>query len=241
MERQKFIRGVREALGRGEGAVAPGYGPLQESPQRIEERAAEVRAMLQTQEGRVAERLAEVAAARGWKVFSAPGAEGALNYVCDLARTAGCLQVVRSSQDVFQAVHVDGPLSRLGVGVTVMTRDSGLSREELRARAAQAGMGVTGADYAIAETGSVVLLGQRGTSRLVSLLPPIHVALVLPRQILDSLEDLFVLRRSAYYGGGHDMGSYLNFITGPSRTADIEQKLIVGVHGPREAHLVLIE
>jgi L-lactate dehydrogenase complex protein LldG len=241
MERERFIAGVRQALGRGKGAIAPDYGPLQESPRMIEERAAQVWEKLQLKGGRLAQKLAEVAEARGWRVFRAPGARGALDYVCDLAQATGCLQVVRSGQEVFQAVPVDGPLSGLGVRVTVMSRDSGLSEAELRVAAAEARMGITGADYAIAETGSVVLLGQRGTSRLVSLLPPIHVALVLPRQILDNLEDLFVLRRAAYHGGGHDMGSYLNFITGPSRTADIEQRLIVGVHGPREAHLVLIE
>ena len=81
---------------------------------------------------------------------------------------------------------------------------------------------------------------RRGLSRLVSLVPPIHVALVRPQDVVASLDDLFLLRRLEYHRNGGDMGSYLNFITGPSRTADIEQQLVVGVHGPKEVHLILL-
>ena len=100
-------------------------------------------------------------------------------------------------------------------------------------------MGITGADLAVAETGSVVVIPRSGLSRLVSVVPPIHLALVRPQDLVDTLDDVFLLRRLQYHKGG-DMGSYLNFITGPSRTADIEQTLVVGVHGPKEVHMVLL-
>ena len=109
-------------------------------------------------------------------------------------------------------------------------------REEVR----RAGLGLTGADYALAETGSIVILPRRGLSRLVSVVPPVHVALVRPEELLESLDDLFLLRRLEYYRNGGEMGSYLNFITGPSRTADIEMTIVQGVHGPKEVHLVLL-
>ena len=105
---------------------------------------------------------------------------------------------------------------------------------------AEADLGITGADYAMVETGTVVLLPRAGLSRLVSLAPPVHLAIVRPQEVLETLDDLFVLRRLAYYQNGEDMGSYMNFITGPSRTADIEQTLVIGVHGPKEAHLLLL-
>ena len=78
-------------------------------------------------------------------------------------------------------------------------------------------------------------------SRLTSLLPPVHIAIVKPSQILDDLDDLYLLRRWDYYQRDHDMGSYLNFITGPSRTADIEQTLVIGAHGPRETHMIIMD
>ena len=185
-------------------------------------------------------KLAEVSLARGWKVHRAPGSEDAMDYICNLAMSNEVGLVMRSQQEVFQTVQIDGPLGGVGVKVTVMTQDSGLSRDELRRQSSKAGIGITGVDYAIAETGSVVVLPGRDLSRLVSLVPPVHVAIVRSQDVLESLEDLFTLRRLAYYLGGGDMGSYMNFITGPSRTADIEQTLVIGVHGPKEAHLVLL-
>ena len=121
-----------------------------------------------------------------------------------------------------------------------MQRDQGDDQESIRLEAAQADLGITGVDYAVAETGSAILLPRRHLSRLTSLLPPVHLAIVRPEDVVDRLEDLFLLRRLAYHKGNGDMGSYLNFITGPSRTADIEQTLVIGVHGPREVHMLIL-
>ena len=101
-----------------------------------------------------------------------------------------------------------------------------------------ADLGITGVDYAIAETGTCVIIPRAGVSRLVSLLPPVHIALVESGQVLPSLDELFTLRRDDFLNG--NLGSYMNLITGPSRSADIEYQLITGVHGPGEVHMVLI-
>ena len=94
------------------------------------------------------------------------------------------------------------------------------------------------AAHAIAETGTCVILPRKGVSRVVSLLPPVHVAIVQRGQVLPSLDEFFTLHRSEFTKG--DFGSYVSFISGPSRSADIEYKLVTGVHGPGEVHLVLI-
>jgi L-lactate dehydrogenase complex protein LldG len=231
---------VREALGKPAQGSAT-YALLQESLGQIEEKAAAIRARLDGREAELLSGLAEVAQLRGWQVARASNPEEALDYIYGLATTSESRLVMRSDQVVFDSMPVDGSLGALGVQVTTMSQASGLSPEALRAQVAEAGLGITGVDYAIAETGSVVLLPRQGLSRLVSLVPPVHVVLVRPFEVLETLDDLFVLRRLAYHHGDGDMGSYMNIITGPSRTADIEQTIVIGVHGPKEAHMILLE
>ena len=83
-----------------------------------------------------------------------------------------------------------------------------------------------------------MILPRKGLSRLVSLLPPAHVAVVEIGQVLPSLDELFTLRRREFLH--ENLGSYMNLITGPSRSADIEYQLVTGVHGPGEVHMILI-
>jgi L-lactate dehydrogenase complex protein LldG len=99
----------------------------------------------------------------------------------------------------------------------------------------QAAIGVTGALAGLADTGSVALASGPGRGRIVSLLPPVHVAL-LP---LDRLYPTMAAFLAAHPGVTRQ-ASGLVFVTGPSRTADIEQVLTLGVHGPREVHVLLL-
>ena len=86
----------------------------------------------------------------------------------------------------------------------------------------------------IAETGTLVLESARERSRLLSLVPPIHVAVLSTRCICESLGDALARVRQ---GASHA----ITFITGPSRTSDIELTLVVGVHGPQTVHVLLLE
>lgn len=115
-------------------------------------------------------------------------------------------------------------------------RGAGLAVE---ARAAQGPdlVGITGCFCAIAETGTLVLLSGPGTPPGASLLPETHVAVVNVHRIVPGMEDAWALLR-AECGGG--MPRAVNFISGPSRTADIEQTLVLGAHGPYRVHIVLL-
>lgn len=112
-----------------------------------------------------------------------------------------------------------------------------LPAEETRRRMLAADVGITSVDYAIAETGSLALFSGPGHERTASLLPPVHIALVRQSQILADLVDLFDRLEA---GGVAALPSNLVFVTGPSKTGDIELKLTTGVHGPRHWHVIVI-
>ena len=97
--------------------------------------------------------------------------------------------------------------------------------------------GITDVQAAIAETGSLVCSSGAGRSRGLSLVPPVHIAIVRRSDIVPDLLDFFTQDSSARRG--HP--SNIVLITGPSKTADIEGILITGVHGPRQVHIVLVE
>ncbi len=110
------------------------------------------------------------------------------------------------------------------------------SRDELRAACAKTDVGITSADYALADTGTFVMISSHKEARLISLLPPVHIGVIPAKAILPNLDELFVRCPEPAEGS-----SSMVLITGPSRTADIEQILVRGVHGPGEIYAVIVE
>ena len=104
-----------------------------------------------------------------------------------------------------------------------------------------AGVGISGVDFVLADTGTLVLSSQTEGSQLASLAPPIHVALYRQEQVMSSLDDVLERHPLAGNRDAPAVGRSTVFITGPSRTADIEQILIRGVHGPKNVHAILVE
>jgi L-lactate dehydrogenase complex protein LldG len=149
------------------------------------------------------------------------------------AEAADALARILTDAGVRRIVGSDAPLvQRLLHAVAdgfVLERVDHLSRDELFACDA----GVTTAQWGIAETGTLVLESARERSRLASLVPPIHVALLPTRCICDSLGDALARMSVASHA--------ITFITGPSRTSDIELTLVVGVHGPQTVHVLIME
>ncbi len=108
-------------------------------------------------------------------------------------------------------------------------------RATLRDLCATCDFGITSADYALADTGSLVMIASPREARMISLLPPVHIAVVPRDRILTGLDELFSLVPKPA-----DLASSMVLITGPSRTADIEQFLVRGVHGPGTIHVVIV-
>ncbi len=112
---------------------------------------------------------------------------------------------------------------------------AGLNVEGRGARDADL-VGITGCFCAVAETGTLMLCSSPDTPAAISLLPETHIAIVRASRILPYMEDAWALARK-------ELGSLpraVNFISGPSRTGDIEQTIVLGAHGPYRVHLVIV-
>ena len=96
--------------------------------------------------------------------------------------------------------------------------------------------GLTGSFCAIAETGTLLLLGAPATPKTTALLPETHIAVVRKSRIVDTMEDSFALLREEV----GELPRATWFVSGPSRTADIEQTMVIGAHGPYRVHVILV-
>jgi L-lactate dehydrogenase complex protein LldG len=134
------------------------------------------------------------------------------------------------------AVASNAPFLReCGIADLPSVRSGIASQEELRALCADAEFGITSADYALADTGTLVLFSSQQEARMISLLPPVHIAIVPREKILTGLDELLAQEPLPAA-----RSSSMLLITGPSRTADIEQILVRGVHGPGEIHVIVV-
>src|SRR5205085_5983256 len=97
---------------------------------------------------------------------------------------------------------------------------------------------ITGCESLVARTGTIVMSSAQPTGRTASVYAPIHICVAYTSQLVYDLKDALQAAKDKY---GTNLPSLLTFATGPSRTADIEKTLAVGVHGPKEVYLFLLE
>ncbi len=97
-------------------------------------------------------------------------------------------------------------------------------------------VGITGCFCAIAETGTLMLLSGPDTPGSVSLLPETHIAIVAASRLVPGMEEAWNLARAEH----NELPRAVNFISGPSRTGDIEQTIVLGAHGPYRVHVVMV-
>ena len=117
-----------------------------------------------------------------------------------------------------------------------------IARQQMRQAFIEADLGISGANIAIADTGTIVIVSNEGNARLVTSLPDVHIALVGYEKLVPSIDEATaIIKLLSKSGTGQKMTSYVSFITGPSRTSDIEKTLTLGCHGPRELHVVFVD
>jgi L-lactate dehydrogenase complex protein LldG len=124
-------------------------------------------------------------------------------------------------------------LACAGLGLPVCRTDAGYNVRELEGCSA----GLTECDALVAQTGSVLVTSRSAGGRALSVLPPHHVVLARCGQLLGDLPDAFALLKQKY---GSNYPSFISFITGPSRTGDIERILVLGAHGPKKLTIFCI-
>ena len=98
-------------------------------------------------------------------------------------------------------------------------------------------LGITGCFCAVAETGTLLFTTRAGTPTGTMILPATHIAVVRAERIVSGLEEAFALVRREHGA----LPRALNFVSGPSRTGDIEQTIVLGAHGPFRVHILLLD
>ena len=237
--REEMLARIRDALGRGK-ASDPGQPPDRAvlPPPRLEG----VTPPIAPEEllSKFEEELSKVSGSPH-RASSAAELEEILRDILAASQTTA---VVLSRNPLLEELSLGNKLRALGASVAEWPPAGEPAREvrdAYREACFSAAVGITGADWALAETGSLVLTSHSEGSQLASLAPPVHVALFRRSQLVESLDD--VLERLPIAQNPEDAaaGRSVVFVTGVSRTADIEQVLIRGVHGPRELHAILVE
>lgn len=162
------------------------------------------------------------------EVFRVKTPQEAVGIILNIARESGARTVV----------SVESPLLR-EAGLEQALQETGIAyhndQQTIAAHASTADIGISGVEFGIAETGSICQDAYAIESRLVSSLPPIHIALLDGNLIVPGILEAFDVVAKAFDRG------YVTFITGPSRTADIEVVLTIGVHGPVRLAIIAID
>jgi L-lactate utilization protein LutC len=163
-----------------------------------------------------------------------PDPDSAAGKALELVQQKSSRRVLIGRGPLLDRLGMQALLSEQGIE---MISIEGLAPGTFRDPVFAADVGISGVGFLVAETGTVVMHSKADQPRSLSLLPPMHIAVAEPAQIVPDLFDLFLPEPD---GKPMSLPSCISLITGPSKTGDIELRLVTGVHGPGEIHLLLI-
>jgi L-lactate dehydrogenase complex protein LldG len=176
----------------------------------------------------------ELVALGGW-FHLVPDSESCVAKVVEIIETKTPNRVLLGKGPVIDPLGLAKRLQDAEIALISLDQ---LEPESCREPFFAADIGISGVDYLIAETGTVVLHSGPDQPRSVSLLPPVHIAIAERKQLVGDLFDLFP---SSDRAQSPTLPSCITLITGPSKTGDIEMRLVTGVHGPGEIHVILMD
>lgn len=237
--RAEFLNRIRTEVRRTPGLFSASAATR---PDRPAEAAAAVRRQMAERWPEALERFKQEFERVAGVFHRVTGAEEIPAAIRDIARAMGARELITWNPATL-GFDLRPSLGPEGLSIAVAPSDrQEEARRRYREEAARAQIGVTGADFVLAETGTLILLSGSGRPRSTSLLPDSHIAVFGKARLLETLEQVGVLLEELHAGAGNAMtGAIINFITGPSRTADIELTLTRGVHGPKEVHAIFVE
>jgi L-lactate utilization protein LutC len=177
-------------------------------------------------------RFANELTAAGGQFSRVPDKPAAVARILELVHEKSAQRILLGREPLLDSLDLAERLQSAGVEVLPVDAHSAATARD---PFFSADLGISGVAHLIAETGTVVMRTAPGQPRSVSLLPPVHIAVAERSQLLPDLFDLFAGLSP------QEMPSCISLITGPSKTGDIELKLVTGVHGPGEIHVVLID
>jgi L-lactate dehydrogenase complex protein LldG len=185
-------------------------------------------------EGDLCERFAAEVNAVGGETFVVADLAAAGRQLHTLLAEAGARSAVCWKHEVLDRLGLAELLAAPGVTLYDYDQLAALPADERRVRLLACDVGITSCDWAIAETGSLVMCSRPGQERLASLIAPMHIAIALRRQIVPDLIDVFRQLNV------QSLPSNITLITGPSKTGDIELQLTTGVHGPGKWRVIVV-
>ena len=236
--RADFLTRIRAQIARTPGGQFPASSTLR--PARPREVADTIRRELAERWPATLERFEREFERVGGVLHRVPSVREVPALVGSLARERGASSVLAWHPGVLGFDPAPGlaaeKLTCHSMPVTVP--DDG-ERRRLRETIAATPLGLTGVDLVLAETGTLILRSGPGRPRSTSLLPACHVAVFDRTALVESLAQVSVFLEA--WHADDAPGSGINFITGPSRTADIELTLTRGVHGPKEVHAIFVD
>lgn len=234
--RDEILSRIRKSLGGGgsaeHGRDAAAHGADSAVSTVSGQPPDEVAAECDTGRAKLIERFASALLRVGGRFTAAAGPEALRQAIDRIVSAAGARKILGSDSRLLEKLGLASHFAERGIDFRTANHGD---KEALIEEAASAAIGITAVDYALADSGTLVLLANRSQPRTISLLPPIHIAILEPQQIVRGLDDLFALLPP----DRRQVSSAITLITGPSRTADIELTLVVGVHGPQELHVVM--
>ncbi len=245
LEQEQFLNTIKKALG------IPQADTRSEADLFGGEISAESRAILERIQNRgAAERkklldtLLAAASPINLKVIPCDDISTVADSIATLVREkdpewGNTKSVVAWAHPLVESMNLPAVLGEQNVPVFV-TESRKTTDKDIRQQVIDAYIGVTSADFCMADTATLVLRTRPGHARTVSLVPAIHIAVIKLDQMIADLKELYALLKWDPHEHQEGLTNCLTFISGPSKTADIEATMVHGAHGPREVHLYVI-